>query len=290
MQLTISEPAHFIGLIVVLRLSAIGAAVNGEPRLIAGRRLPPRGVGLVQPGDHKDHVQVVLHLLAEVGGLVLFQFGLETISQDSEVGLMLACIAPFGLGYGVCWLLGLDTLVSLVVAASLTATSVDHRPGAGRPGQAGRARKPDQFLALPSTTCWPDGHRGVRCAGRRRRYAWLACGVVGMAFGFIGTLAIGWFVEPLVQLIASRTRSSSRRCRSWGLLLAFGLAFLADVLGISDDWGVRRAVAGRTPAGQGDRAWRRPHRPVSCRCFSRHGGGGGNGSLADPWAAGRRPF
>ena len=188
MQFPVSEPAQFLGLIVVLLGTAklLGAAAEriGQPsvlgELLAGVLVG--ALGLVNPNDHKDHVQVALHLTAEAGVvLLLFQIGLETdlakllqVGGTSLVVAAVGVVAPFVLGYGVCWMLGLDDLVSLLVAAALTATSV------GITGRIladlGRLNAPESRIILGAAVARRRGgpdypYRRFRRAGGRRRYA-----------------------------------------------------------------------------------------------------------------------
>ena len=99
-------------------------AVLGE--LLAGVLLGSSALGIV------DHDQEVVRLLAELGVvLLLFEIGLETrLARLLEVGsaaLVVACVGvavPMALGVPVARALGVDPLASLVIGASLTATSV----------------------------------------------------------------------------------------------------------------------------------------------------------------------
>ena len=268
MPFPVSEPAQFLGLIVVMLGTAklLGAAAErlGQPsvlgELLAGVLVG--ALGLVNPNDHKDHVQVALHLMAEAGVvLLLFQIGLETdlakLLQVGGASLVVAAVgvvAPFVLGYGVCWMLGLDAQVSLLVAAALTATSVGIT---GRIlGDLGRLDEPESRIILGAAVIDDvvgliiltvvsgvvEGG-GVTPLGVAR--------VAGTAFGFLlGTLALGLFVvPPLVRLIAARTRVLVKALPILGLLLAFGLAYLADLLGSAMIMGAFAAglVLARTP-------------------------------------------
>src|SRR3954468_22209919 len=104
--------AQFLGLLVVMlaaaRLCGALAKAVGQPsvlgELVAGVIVGSSVLGLVDP-----KVEVV-HLLAEVGGiLLLFAIGLETdLRKLLEVGASSAAVAavgvalPFALGYGAC--------------------------------------------------------------------------------------------------------------------------------------------------------------------------------------------
>ena len=99
-------------------------AVLGE--LLAGVVLGASVLGVVDPETE------MVHLLAELGVVILlFEIGLETdLKKLMAVGSSAAMVAfagvvlPFGLGFGVALLLGLDTIAALVAGAALTATSV----------------------------------------------------------------------------------------------------------------------------------------------------------------------
>jgi Kef-type K+ transport system membrane component KefB len=99
-------------------------AVLGE--LLAGVVLGASVLGVVDPETE------MVHLLAELGVVILlFEIGLETdLKRLMAVGSSAAMVAfagvvlPFGLGFGVALLLGLDTIAALVAGAALTATSV----------------------------------------------------------------------------------------------------------------------------------------------------------------------
>ncbi|MFC1690798.1 cation:proton antiporter [Nanoarchaeota archaeon] len=101
-------------------------AVLGE--LVVGALLGPSLLNVIIPGQSE-----VLTFLAEIGViLLLFQVGLESnIYQLLKVGLssslvaLIGIIAPFGLGYlYFAYVNGASSLISLYVAATLTATSV----------------------------------------------------------------------------------------------------------------------------------------------------------------------
>lgn len=76
--------------------------------------------------------EYTIHVLAELGVIILlFEIGMETdlkkllqVGGESIATAAVGVVAPFVLGYLVCWMLGIEGLVAVVVAASLTATSV----------------------------------------------------------------------------------------------------------------------------------------------------------------------
>lgn len=99
-------------------------AVLGE--LVAGVLVGGSVLGLVDPTLES------IHLLAEIGVIILlFQIGLETdlrqllkVGGASAVVAVVGVVVPFALGYGVAVALGIAQLPSIVIGASLTATSV----------------------------------------------------------------------------------------------------------------------------------------------------------------------
>lgn len=121
-------------------------AVLGE--LIAGAVVGGSVLALVDPRNE------TLHALAEIGVVILlFSIGLETdLKQLLRVGLASTVVAvtgvalPFALGWCVCRLLGLDAKASIVVGASLTATSVGIT--ARVLADLGRLRDPESQIVL----------------------------------------------------------------------------------------------------------------------------------------------
>ncbi len=130
-HLTISQ---FLGMLLVMLLAAKVAgfvaqrlgqpAVLGE--LLGGIILGHSVFGLVNPE------LPTIHLLSELGVIILlFAIGLETdLGGLLKVGAASAAVAvagvvlPFVLGFAICQLLGISTRVSMMAAATLTATSV----------------------------------------------------------------------------------------------------------------------------------------------------------------------
>lgn len=127
----------FEQLVLMLAAALVGAKILGElcehyqqpavlGEMVAGVLLGPSLLGLVDP-KHPG-----LHAMAEIGVMILlFQIGLETqlrkLLSVGTVALMVALtgvLAPFGLGFVVAEVMGLDDLPSLVIGAALTATSV----------------------------------------------------------------------------------------------------------------------------------------------------------------------
>src|SRR5262245_21890371 len=105
-------------------------AVLGE--LVAGVIVGASVLGLVNLQDRADPRNDALHLLAEIGVVILlFEIGLETnlgkllkVGGPSALVALVGVALPFALGYGVCHALGLGPMASVVAGAALTATSV----------------------------------------------------------------------------------------------------------------------------------------------------------------------
>lgn len=117
-------------LLVATKLLGVVAQRLGQPsvvgELVAGILLGKSVLGLLDPGDP------VIHDFAQLGVIVLlFEIGLHTdIRSLLKVGMAAIVVAlvgvalPFGLGYGVCIVLGLSAIPAVVVGAALTATSI----------------------------------------------------------------------------------------------------------------------------------------------------------------------
>lgn len=236
--------ADFLKLLVVIlvtaRLCGALAGLIGQPavlgELVAGVVLGASVLGLVDPG-----VEVV-HLLSELGViLLLFAIGLETdLRSLLKVGGSSAAVAavgvalPFALGYGVCRMLGLSNMVAIVAGASLTATSVGIT--ARVLSDLGRLQEPESQIILGAAVI--DDIIGLVIltvvAGLTRGTEITTAGVVqitGVAFGFLlTTLIIGSFAVPRLLRFADRITLPGTTT-VFALVLAFGLAWLADKAG-----------------------------------------------------------
>jgi Kef-type K+ transport system membrane component KefB len=210
------------------------AAVLGE--LVAGVLLGSSVAGLVDP-KHE-----VLYVLAELGvAILLFEIGLETdLRKLLQVGGASAAVAvagvvlPFGLGYGVCWLLGLSNLVGIVAGATLTATSVGIT--ARVLSDLGRLQEPESQIVLGAAVI--DDVVGLiilavvsgLTEGKAVTVASVAW-TTGAAFGFLAaTLLLGRLLVPPLVRASSRVKLPGTPT-TLALMLAFGLAWLADVAG-----------------------------------------------------------
>ncbi|GAC1467025.1 MAG: cation:proton antiporter [Isosphaeraceae bacterium] len=234
----------FLGLLVVIlglsRLMGALAQSIGQPtilgELIAGVALGSSVLGLVDPRSD------VIHLLAELGVVILlFEIGLETDLRrllahgaSSSAVAIVGVILPFVLGYLACVLLGLDRLVSVVVGASLTATSVGITSRVL--SDLGRLREPESQIILGAAVL--DDVIGLVIltvvAGVARGQEVTVGGVAittGLAFGFLlVTLLVGAFVVPPLIRLASKVNLPGN-VTILALMLAFGLAWLAHQAG-----------------------------------------------------------
>src|SRR5262245_38359171 len=123
-------------LLVAARLLGALARRLGQPavlgELLAGVLAGGSVLGLVDPNNPADPRAEALHLLAEIGVVILlFEIGLGTdLRKPLAVGGASAAVAvvgvalPFALGYAACHLLGRGGVEAVVAGAALTATSV----------------------------------------------------------------------------------------------------------------------------------------------------------------------
>jgi Kef-type K+ transport system membrane component KefB len=234
----------FLGVLVLILGAAklLGALARqiGQPavlgELVAGVLLGASVLGVVDSTNH------VLHLLAELGVvLLLFEIGLETdLRKLIAVGGTAAAVAlvgvalPFALGYGVCRLLGLETLSTVVASATLTATSVGIT--ARVLSDLGRLQEPESQIILGAAVL--DDIVGLIIlavvAGLTTGQAITLGGVAtitALAFGFlVATLLLGSLVVPILARLSHRVDLPGTPT-ILAVLLAFGLAWLAAKAG-----------------------------------------------------------
>jgi Kef-type K+ transport system membrane component KefB len=235
---------HFLGLLVVILASAkfLGAIVQriGQPavvgELMAGVILGSSVLGVVDSNDE------VLHLLAELGVVILlFEIGLETdLRQLMRVGGVSTVVAvvgvalPFGLGYLVCRLLGLENIVAVVAGSTLTATSVGIT--ARVLSDMNRLQEPESRIILGAAVI--DDVIGLVIlsvvAGLTQGNEVTVLGVAktaAVAFGFLGgTLLLGRIMVPPLARLVSRIKSPGTPIVV-AIVMAFGLAWLAAMIG-----------------------------------------------------------
>lgn len=235
---------HLLGILALLlataRLAGTLAQRVGQPavlgELLAGVLLGVSGLGLVDPHD------APLRFMAELGVvLLLFEIGLETdLAKLLHVGLTSLTVAvvgaalPFALGYAVCRLMGLTSLVSIVAGATLTATSVGIT--ARVLSELGRLQEHESQIILGAAVI--DDVIGLVTlaivAALTHGREITALGVVritALAVGFIiVALLLGrWLLRPLVGCILRG--SSSAAVTVTAVVVALGLAWLATVSG-----------------------------------------------------------
>lgn len=235
---------QFVGLLVVMlgTAKALGALTQhiGQPavlgELVAGVVLGRSVLGLVDPQTD------VLHLFAELGVMILlFEIGLETnLGQLLQVGGASTLVAlvgvalPFALGYAVCGMLGFDTLVAVVVGATLTATSVGIT--ARVLADLNRLHEPESHIILGAAVI--DDVIGLVIltvvTGLTAGHTLTVFGVAtttAIAFGFLGgTLLIGRLVVPPMVRAVGRVDVPGT-ATMLAVMVAFGLAWLASAVG-----------------------------------------------------------
>jgi Kef-type K+ transport system membrane component KefB len=259
---------QFLGLLVLLLGAAklFGALARrvGQPavlgELVAGVIVGASVLGLVNLQDKHDPRNDALHLLAEIGVVILlFEIGLETdlgkllkVGGPSALVALVGVVLPFALGYGVCTMLGLGTMVSVVAGAALTATSVGIT--ARVLSDLGRLQEPESQIVLGAAVI--DDVIGLIIltvvAGLAQGEEVTALGVArisGIAFGFlIATLLVGSFlVPPLFRWFDRASLPGTPTMQA--VMLAFGLAWLAYTAGSAVIIGAFAAglLLGRTP-------------------------------------------
>lgn len=238
------ESHQFLGLLVIMLGSAklLGALAQrvGQPavlgELVAGVLVGASVLGLVDPKIE------TLHLLAEVGVVILlFEIGLETdvrklleVGGASTVVAVVGVAVPFGLGYAVCWLLGLRGLVPVVAGAALTATSVGIT--ARVLADLGKLKEPESRIILGAAVL--DDIIGLVIltvvVGLAQGEPITALGVAriaGVAFGFLAvTLLVGRLLVPWLFRLAGHIDLPGT-ATMLAVMLAFGLAWLAHQVG-----------------------------------------------------------
>jgi Kef-type K+ transport system membrane component KefB len=238
------DTPQFVGLLVVVlgTAKALGALAQriGQPavlgELVAGVLLGSSVLGLVDP--QRD----VLHLFADLGMIMLlFEIGLETnlrnllqVGGAATVVALVGAAVPFALGYAVCWMLGFETLVAVVVGATLTATSVGIT--ARVLADLNRLQEPEIHIILGAAVI--DDVIGLvilavvlgLTAGHTLTVLSVAATTV-IAFGFLGgTLLVGrLLIPPFVHAVSRIDLPGTPTMLA--VMLALGLAWLASAVG-----------------------------------------------------------
>jgi Kef-type K+ transport system membrane component KefB len=241
---------HFLGLLVLLLAGAklLGALARlvGQPavlgELLAGVIAGASVLGLIDLQDKHDPINVAIHLLSEIGVVILlFEIGLETdlrkllrVGASSAVVALVGVALPFALGYAVCVYWGLGGLIPIVAGAALTATSVGIT--ARVLSELGRLQEPESQIVLGAAVI--DDVIGLAIltvvaglAAGQQATVFGVVQIVGIAFGFLaGTLLLGSFViPPLFRWFANVDLPGTATIQA--VMLAFGLAWLAHVAG-----------------------------------------------------------
>jgi Kef-type K+ transport system membrane component KefB len=240
----------FLGLLALLLGAAklFGALAQrlGQPavlgELLAGVLAGASVLGLVNLQDQADPRTEALHLLAEVGVVILlFEIGLETdlrkllqVGGVSAVVALVGVVVPFALGYGVCRLLGLAPMPAVMAGAALTATSVGIT--ARVLSDLGRLQEREGQIVLGAAVL--DDVVGLIIltvvGGLVQGEAFTVLGVVKVtvsAFGFLAaTLLLGRLAVPPLFRLASRLVLPGT-ATMLAVMLAFGLAWLAHAAG-----------------------------------------------------------
>lgn len=243
---------QFLGLLVLLlgaaKLLGTLAQRVGQPavlgELVAGVVVGGSVLGLVDLQDPaRQSANECLHLLAEIGVvMLLFEIGLETdlhkllsVGAASTMVAGVGVVLPFVLGYGVCHLLGLGGMASVVAGAALTATSVGIT--ARVLSDLGRLSEPESQIVLGAAVI--DDVVGLiiltvvggLASGKEVTVLGVA-EIAAIAFGFLaGTLLLGrLIVPPLFRLVAKRSQRPGTAIML-AVMLAFALAWLAHTAG-----------------------------------------------------------
>ena len=236
----------FLSLLILIlsvaKLLGAGATRLGQPavlgELLAGVLLGGSLLGVIDPS------QEVVHLMSELGVLLLlFAIGIETdlkllvrVGGTAAVVAIAGVVFPFALGYGLCIALGQPQLAAIVVGASLTATSVGITARVF--SDLGRLREIEGQVVLGAAVL--DDVIGLiiltivagLTAGKGVTWGAIAT-TTGLAFGFlVGTVLIGRLIVPRVFDLVSRNKLAGTMTTA-GLILAFGLAWLADRCGLA---------------------------------------------------------
>ena len=238
------DAPQFLGLLVLVlalaKLFGFLAKRIGQPavlgELVAGVVLGTSALGLIRPDSQ------VFHLLSELGVVILLvEIGLETdLGQLMRVGgastavAVAGVILPFAGGYAAGLALGFSPLVSIVLGATLTATSVGIT--ARVLADLGRLHDPESQVILGAAVI--DDVLGLiilavvqRLAGGQDISILGIAQISAVAFGFlIVTLVVGgWLVPRVIGWLGRRDVPGV--ATTSGLVLAFGLAWLAARVG-----------------------------------------------------------
>jgi len=232
--------AVLVALLAATKVLGLVAQRFGQPsvvgELVAGIVLGKSLLGILDPADP------VIHVLAELGVVVLlFEIGLHTdirsllkVGGEAMAVAVVGVVVPFALGYGVCTLLGLSTLPSIVAGAALTATSIGI--SARTLSDLGQLRSSEGQIVLGAAVI--DDVIGLvilsvvgGIVGGVALSFWGIAGTTSIAVGFIAAaLILGSLVIPPVFRFIDRLEASGTLGVA-GLAFAFLLAWLASLAG-----------------------------------------------------------
>lgn len=264
-------------LLVAAKLGGFAAERWGQPPVLGellvgiglGNLLPPlfgeAGIAFVRSDP-------TLLVLAEMGVLILlFDVGLEAdlralvrVGMSSFLVAVIGVVAPLALGWAAAaWLLPeAPTLVHLFVGATLTATSVGITVRILR--DLGVTQRPegqtilgaailDDVLGL-MVLAVVGGMAQAAGAGGPGLSPFAIGGILLKAVLFLGvTVGLGHFLSGPIVHLAARTGQHGIML-VFGLALCFGLAFVAERIGLADIVGAFAAGLLLDPHGRGVRA------------------------------------
>lgn len=232
--------AVLVALLAATKVLGLLAQRIGQPsvvgELVAGIILGKSLLGILDPSDP------IIHALAELGVIVLlFEIGLHTdirallrVGGEAMAVAVIGVVLPFAFGYGVCTMLGLSTLPSIVAGAALTATSIGI--SARTLSDLGQLRSAEGQIVLGAAVI--DDVIGLVIlsvvggivSGISLSFLGIA-GTTSVAVGFIAfALVLGSLVVPPVFRFIDRLEASGTLGVA-GLAFAFLLAWLASLAG-----------------------------------------------------------
>jgi len=232
--------AVLVALLAATKVLGLLAQRLGQPsvvgELVAGIILGKSLLGIVDPSDS------IIHALAELGVIVLlFEIGLHTdirallrVGGEAMAVAVVGVVLPFALGYGVCTMLGLAALPSIVAGAALTATSIGI--SARTLSDLGQLRSPEGQIVLGAAVI--DDVIGLvilsvvgGIVSGVTLSVWGIAGTTSIAVGFIAAaLILGSLVVPPFFRFIDRLEASGTLGVA-GLAFAFLLAWLASLAG-----------------------------------------------------------
>jgi Kef-type K+ transport system membrane component KefB len=245
-----SIPETFGSLALVLVVATVFAEIMrrlGQPGVL-GEMFAGVVLGVSFFGVFDAH-DPVIHLLAELGvALLLFNIGLETdlgslfrVGWSSLFVAVVGVILPFAAGWALCHAVGMGKLQSLVVGASMTATSVGIT--ARVLSDLGRLKDYESRIILGAAVI--DDILGLvilAIVQAMQAGANVDAATIGkktfVAFGFLaGALILGRLLAPLLVRFIEW-------CRGPGVLVAMSLALALGTGWAADQMGSAIIIGG----------------------------------------------